>query len=242
MAAIELAQPRVIVIDDRGFSYKLTVGRISKKAWLKYFEGIHSASEHQNGELVESFDATSARVELVTKELIDAEGYASSTPITSIANWQEQIPLRHRLTVGGVLVSARHSAYIAPENAPLPLGVETVFLDAVWAADEHGMMREYQVLCHRFRTPSGEHQRRYARDSSRSRVIGGSRSGKTIYMGAQATLIDLYDELIESVEGYVVNGQELIGHEAIAREMDAYHKVVAAAQLFAPAAPKVEER
>jgi hypothetical protein len=61
-------------------------------------------------------------------------------------------------------------------------------------------------------------------------------------MGPQPTLVELYDELIVSVEGYQVNGVELgADHDAIVAEMDAYHKVAAADVLFSPAAANLSE-
>jgi hypothetical protein len=45
-------------------------------------------------------------------------------------------------------------------------------------------------------------------------------------------MIELYDELIQSVEGYGVAGRPLESPQDIRREMDAYHKSEAVAQLF----------
>jgi hypothetical protein len=42
----------------------------------------------------------------------------------------------------------------------------------------------------------------------------------------------LYDELIQSVDGYGVDGKPLEGVEIIRREMDGYHKAESIAQLF----------
>lgn len=241
MQAIELTQPRVIVIGDRKRTYKLTIGRIAKKDWLRYFEGILSTSEMQDGAEVSSFDSSAPRVELVEKNLIAAEGYSTpgDKPLAEISGWQSQIPLSHRLAAGDALVGITRAAQPDDENAPLTLGCEAVYLDAVWGAGEDGTMRQFHGLCHRFRTPSSEQQRRYSRDASRSRVIGGSRTGKTQFLGAQATLAELYDELIIGVDGYAVNGSEDLDRDAIVTNMDAYHKVSAALFLFSPAAPKI---
>jgi hypothetical protein len=90
--------------------------------------------------------------------------------------------------------------------------------------------------------PTVEQQRRYSRDMSRSQVIGGSRAGKTRWLGAQATLVDLYDELILSVEGYVANGEPVCDdREMIIASMDTYHKVAAAEALFTPVSASVDE-
>jgi hypothetical protein len=241
MTAIDLATPRTISIEERGRKYLLTLLRIQKRQWLKYFEGIVSTSENQGGKRVDSFDSTSARVELVESALVDAKGYntADGSPVTSTTGWQQLIPLRHRQAVGNALVDVEKAE---PTDADaITLGVEPVYLNAVWGADADGVMRKFTGLCHRFKTPSAEQQRRFSRDSSRSMVIGGSRRGVTRWLGVQATLVDLYDELILSVDGYQVNGMQLDNIPMIVAEMDAYHKVAAAAVLFEPASADIEE-
>jgi hypothetical protein len=242
MASIELATPRVIVIEERGKQYRLALARIVKKQWMRYFDGIVSTSENQMGKRVDSFDSSSARLELVETSLIDAQGYATAdgSPITAAAGWQALLPLSHRLAVGNTIVSVERAE--ASNDEPIMLGVEAVYLNAVWSADENGVMQKYRGLCHRFKTPNGEQQRRFSRDSSRSRIVGGSRKAKTLWMGPQPTLVELYDELIVSVEGYQVNGVELgADHDTIVAEMDTYHKVAAADVLFSPAAANLSE-
>jgi hypothetical protein len=70
------------------------------------------------------------------------------------------------------------------------------------------------------------------RSGSISRVVGGSRNGTTIHSLRNKVMLDLYDQLIQSVEGYGIAGKALESPEQIRREMDGYHKVQAVAQLF----------
>jgi hypothetical protein len=238
---IELKQPRVIGIEDRGQQYSLTIARILKKQWLRYFEGILSTSENQNGKRVDSFDSSAARLALVEECLLTASGYTLPEGITSIdqvEGWKALLPLSHRLGVANAIISV--SASESNEDAPIALGQESVYIDAVWSAGDDGAMRKFKGLRHNFTTPTADQQRHFSRDSSRSRVIGGSRNGKTQWLGAQATLAELYDELIVSVEGYTVDG-ETPDRETIVEFMDTYHKVAAVDALFAPAAAKVDE-
>lgn len=242
MAAIELAQPRVIPIPGKGRTYSLTVGVIPKKAWLDYFDGIVSTSENSSRGVIDSYDSRSARVELAEKVLVGADGYGTSdgSPVTSVEGWQKLIPMSHRIAVADTLVYVMHDQQAA-EDEQLMLGQETVYLKARWGADDSGALQEYSGLVHRFKTPTGEHQRRYQRAISRSMIIGGARTAKTRWLGAQRELAELYDELIQSVDGYTVNGQTLTSPEAIVRDMDTYHKVAAAERLFAPAMPQFGE-
>jgi hypothetical protein len=238
--SIELKAPRVIAIEDRGKQYSLTLRRIGKKDWLRYFEGILSTSENQAGKRVDSFDSSAARLALIEECLVGADGYAlpdGKTDIIQVEAWKTMLPLSHRLGAANAIIDVSRSE--PNDEDPIALGAESVFLDAVWGADLDGVMRKFHGLRHNFKVPTAEQQRRLSRDGSRSRVIGGSRNGKTQWLGAQATLAELYDELIVSVEGYAVDAEPLTDN--IGEWMDLYHKVAAVDVLFAPAAPKVEE-
>jgi hypothetical protein len=54
----------------------------------------------------------------------------------------------------------------------------------------------------------------------------------TSYPSRQGVAMKIYDDLIESVDGYSVGGVPLTGVEAIRREMDGAHKAAAALALF----------
>jgi len=241
MSAIELKAPRVITIEDRGKQYAFTLARITKKLWLRYFEGILSISENQSGKRVDSFDSSAARLELVEASLTTASGYAlpeGKTSIDQVEGWKQLLPLSHRLGVANAIISVAPSD--PTDDEPISLGLEPVFLDAIWSAGNDGMMRKFKGLRHNFKSPTSDQQRRVSRDGSRSRVVGGSRNGKTQWLGAQATLAELYDELIVSVDGYTVDGAAP-DRDAVIEFMDTYHKVAAIDILFAPAAANVEE-
>jgi hypothetical protein len=240
-ASIELKAPRIIVIEDRGKQYVFTVARILKKQWLRYFDAILNISENQGGKRVDSFDSSTAQISLVEESLITASGYTlpeGKTAIDQVDGWKTMLPVSHRLGVGRALIAV--SASQPTDEDAIALGQESVYLDATWGVGEDGKMCRYHGLRHNFTVPTAEQQRRFARDNSRSRVVGGSRTAKTQWLGAQATLAELYDELIMSVEGYTVGGAAP-DRDAIVEYMDTYHKVAAADLLFAPAAPKVEE-
>jgi hypothetical protein len=241
MSAIELKAPRIITIEDRGKQYAFTLARITKKLWLRYFEGILSTSENQAGKRIDSFDSSAARLDLVESSLVTASGYAlpeGKTSIDQVEGWKAQLPIAHRLGVANAIISVVASEQSGDE--PIALGLEPVFLDAIWSADDKGVMRKFKGLRHNFKSPTADQQRRLSRDSSRSRVVGGSRKGITVWLGAQATLAELYDELIVSVDGYTVDGVEP-DRESVIEFMDTYHKVAAVDVLFAPAAANIEE-
>jgi len=243
MPMLDLAASRVLAIQDRKRVYRLTVNRITKKAWLRYFEGIVSTSDNQGGKEIHSFDSSSARLELLESALVSASGYAGAegAPPVLIAGWQALLPLSHRLAAADQLVNVTRSEPPAEDEGPISLGVDTVYLDAVWSAAEDGTMTKHLNLAHQFKSPTVEQQRRYSRASTRSMVLGGSRKGKTQWLGAQPTLVELYDELICGVSGYEINGEVVFELDQIVAEMDTYHKVAAAGILFSSAEANVAE-
>jgi hypothetical protein len=172
---------------------------------------------------------------------VGAEGYkvAGGGQLCDLPNWQERIPLSHRQQLGETLADVRPST-TETELVIHPEGEEVV-LDATWTyrdSDEEkeitGHMQRFVGLKHILKTPSEEQHRRYSREASRSRVIGGSRNGKTVYQGSQPLLAKLYDELVITVEGYAVAGVPITLPSDITTYMDMLHKVMAAQELFQP--------
>ena len=229
---IDLAQPRVLAFQVGKRHYSMTVKPIEQKAWLKYFAGVYNAQELVDGEMQSTFDSTGARLALLESHLVDATGYTpEGTSITATEGWQGKLPMSHRRAAADLLVSCE---VVPPSDDELPaLGTETVSLAATWTA-QNGRMQRVTGLQHVFRSPTAEHQKAYSRASSRSVVVGGSRTGKTVWLGAQDVLMDIYDDLIQDVHGYKIRDEPQVDREKYCDAMDGYHKVVAAGALFAP--------
>lgn len=236
---LELNTERVIVFDDRDKEYKLTCRRITSSDWEKYFAGILITSEQKGKERISVIDVTSPRVALAEAVLVKAEGYKVSgdAELMSLTNWQKRIPLNHRQKLGETLADVRPSTE-AGELVIYP-EAEEVLIDAMWSYQPKtedwvaGMWR-FKGLKHILRTPTDAQHKRFSAEASRSRVVGGSRSGKTIYGNASPLLAKLYDELVVGVEGYTFDGEPLSTPDVIRREMDMLHKVMAAQELFQP--------
>lgn len=230
---LDLATPRTVELQDRGRTYTLHCRRITEEDWTKYFLGIVIVSEQNGRERINTVDVNAARLALVGRVLTDVEGYRveGGAELTSLAGWQNRVPMAHRLRLAEVLTDVRPSA--EEDDGLIYLNGDEVVLTASWNMD--GAMVQFTGLKHRLAAPSEAQYRRYSNQASRSRVVGGSRTGKTIYSGAQVTLAELYDELILSVDGYAVNGVPLADDkEAIRRSMDMLHKVMAAQEMFQP--------
>jgi hypothetical protein len=236
---LDLAQPRTIVLNEGKRQYVLSCRRITEADWLAYFANIFVSSEQEGRDRFNITDTKTPAVALAEAVLIDAKGYkvAGGVDLTSLPNWQRKVPLAHRLLLAQTLDDASPSPNVG--ELALEPEAEVVSLDATWSAilnaAEGGLtMQRFHGLTHTLKTPSEEQYRRFSRERSRSRVVGGSRTGKTIYQGANALLVRLYDELVLSVDGYSFEGSPLGSHERIVREMDLSHKRAAAEQLFAP--------
>lgn len=237
---IDLAAGRTIVIRQKGHAYTFNLRRAEERDWFAYFDGVVTTAEQRGREVMRETDGSAAGLALVTALLVDVSGYVLPAGVASVAevpNWQSKIPMPHRLACSEILLDVR----AAEMDEELALGGEAVAIETLWSADAEGRMPKYRCV-HRFESPSAEHCRAYMRKVSSSRVVGGSRGGKTIYTGAQRVLCQIYDELIQSVEGYAWNGEEIgenAAREKLATMMDARHKVAAAAQLFS--IPEMEE-
>jgi hypothetical protein len=240
----DLATERVVVLTDRNRTYTLYCRPITDADWQQYFAGIVITAEQEGKTRINTIDVLTPRLALAERVLTSAQGYrvAGGAELASIPDWWKKIPLSHRQKLGETLADVRPSRTEDDDLVIYPEG-EVVLLDATFSAyqfeDDEGntrqAMRKIVGLKHVFSTPSEEQHRRYTRESSRSKVVGGSRTGKTIYQGSQPLLAKLYDELVISVEGYSLGAVPLTDdRNAIVREMDMLHKVIAAQELFQP--------
>ena len=226
---IELSEGRTLALRQGGHVFAVELRRAEETEWLEYFDGIVISAEQKGREVTRETDSTAPALALLEKLMMKPVGYgdeAAGTP-----DWQSKLPLAHRLAYVNLLLNVE--AVDEPDEAPFVFGSESVYLRCLWTADAAGRMGECTTR-HIFATPTAEHVHRYMRQISRSKVVGGSRGGKTFYSGAQRVLVEIYDELICSVEGYSLHGAKLEG-SPIDLRMDARHKVAAAARLFAPA-------
>lgn len=230
---LDLSQPRTVVLNDRGHRYELKCRRVTDADWTQYFEGIYVSNEQHGREMIRVNDFNTPRIALAEAVLTGATGYLvdGGAELTSLPNWQRAIPLPHKLKLADVLASARPAK---AEQITIFAEGEVVMLDATWSAAAGDGMQHFSGLKHVLKSPSEEQYRRYLRESSRSFIQGGSRTGKTIYRGAQLLLAKLYDELVVSVDGYSLEGEPLGGKTIIITTMDMHHKVMAAQEIFQP--------
>lgn len=233
---LPLDQPRVIAIRDGKHAYTFHFRRISQADWQRYFERIVFKARNEGTKQITTIDVEYAALDLFQRTLERVEGFTGDFATRS--GWQERIAPRYAYRPAMTLVDVGPSKE-GDDEACNPEQI-AVSLDAVWSRSTVGQMAKYQGLVHRFAPPSVEQKRRYYNAGSQSTVIGGTRNGTTIYGKRHQVLLDVYDELILDVEGYGIGGHELHAPEEIRREMDAYHKFIAAQQIFIPLQPALE--
>jgi hypothetical protein len=231
-AVLPLELSRTIVLKGKDKKFVYHFRRLTQADWQAYFGGIVHQTLVRGGVRETVFEIESAQLELVEKTLKSVEGYGDTS---ILKDWKLALPLMHRLTVGVMLRDVGLSKTQA-ESTQLAELVE-IRLDATWSANETGRLTLYSGLIHRFRQPSIEQLRRFNFESARVRVEGDSENGATVYPARQLVAMKIYDELIDQVEGYSVDGKPLGGADQIAREMDGAHKAEAALALFTQGDP-----
>jgi len=226
-ALLPLDAPRVINLNVKGRVYTWRFRRITLEDWRKYFTAIVHQTLRVDGVKEDVWEDETAKVELTDAAVTAVEGYGD---LSGAKNWKSALPLAHRVAAAVVLRSVGRSKSTGDESAICDL-VE-VRLDGCWSAGEDGKMTYYEGLVHRFRQPSVADLKRFNFEAARVRVVGDARNGVSVYPPRQAIAMKIYDDLIESVEGYSVAGAPLVDVDAIKREMDGAHKAEAAMALF----------
>jgi hypothetical protein len=228
-ALLMLDSPRVLALRDGKLNYTFHFRRITQADWLTYFNGMYVASRNDGAAQLNTTDLQTAGIELFESTVTKVIGY--SRELNTPADFKKVLP-RHSIPASWLLRTVLVST--VDEDKPLDCDSVEARIDAVWSqttpGDETTM---YRGLVHRFTPPTLEQKKKFMRGGAINRVIGGGRKGSTtIYSLKNHALLNLYDQLIQSVDGYGVAGEPLKSVEDVRREMDGYHKVEAVSQLF----------
>jgi hypothetical protein len=233
--SIELAGDRVVSFTDRGQPLAYIFRRIEEIDWKQFFNGLVFESEREGNERVDRFDMKTAGLAMVDSCLVDVKGYsfAGDRPLEKKEGWAQHLPYGHRVKAASLLQDVIISR-VSREFVIYP-DVEEVVIAAKWGYTQPGTMTQFDGLLHRFAQPTAEHLRRYNRAMSETRVVTTGHSSRTVHAVRQPLLMEMYDQLIQSVDGYQISGQPLGSNiMQIRSNMDAAHKVVAVQQLFTP--------
>lgn len=224
------APERVVCYRLGGKQYRHVFQRITADNVESFFANVGMEVKQEKKGITRLMDFDSAHLALYRKAVLRVEGFATKDGRAphELKTWPECVPVNHRI------LAAEHlpGAYGAEGDQLLEAEGVSVMLNAKWNQSVPGEMNVYTGLVHRFASPTAEHYRKIVRARNRTFVAGGSRTGTTILPSSYGVVVALYDELIESVDGYSVGGRALSGKPQIAREMDGFHKNVAISMLF----------
>ncbi len=197
-----------------------TFAPITAEDWLEHDRATRPTMRPQTDESLETNNSLlEANNALWEKRILRVEGYPESFG----ERWRELIPLAHRsLAVSGLgQVQAADDQDVLPDSESV-----IVRLEAWWNGVFYGDLR------HHFTRPLVEHELKFHGAARRSaivtRKVGGQRKpqqpqSEIVSLPQLPTLVKLYDELIEAVEGYAPNDP---------KKMDAMHKSAAVRGLF----------
>jgi hypothetical protein len=218
---------RAVTFRDKGQQFTYYFNRINAADYRnRLFDGMSVSSENAGGALLNKIDIWTPRLQLLDATIARVEGYRMREgELMDLPNWKAKLPHGHREKAMDLLLDVT-SSDTAPASEYFDPDCQEVRVDAFWGIDidAKGVRtnRRYLGLVHRFTPPSAEHSRKWNRAAGESRVVGGSRRSKTVRAGNHGMMIDLYDELVISVEGYSVGGTALADRDQVKREMDAY--------------------
>jgi len=237
--SIELAGERIVSFTDRGQPVAFIFRKITLEDWKAFFAALIFESESSAEGRVTRADTKTAGLALVDSCLEHVRGYKNSdgADVEQLTNWKQRLPYGHRVKAAELLQDAGVSPVLSEDSAfVIAVGEDRVVLRAKWGCEAPGTMTEFQGLSHSFAQPSAEHQRRYNRAMSETRIVASANGSRTIHPSRHPLMMELYDELVRSVDGYQVSGIALGENLPLIRSMmDGMHKVMAVQQLFAPA-------
>jgi hypothetical protein len=212
------------------FFRPLTIGD-----WLEYERALDTR-------IVESDDQSEMRTQAViaAERLWDAaalrvNGYgapASSAVQGELcerfpADWKQKVPLQHKAAAVRGLQQAATSepdepvAGAAYEFDPDYVRIE---IEAAQSGETHS------GLVHCLRRPAPEDLKRFSQITSAAIWLRGAKQPTTLLPSRLKPLCDLYDRLIQSIEGY--SGIDGSDAAAVRRAMDPVHKKVVIQSLF----------
>lgn len=211
--------------------------------WTFYFKGTTQLGVSKGRDTVEMSNVSQEKDSLLWEDLIvRVEGYkVKGEDVMSLDDWKERIPLSHKLeAVSGFMLFWREDV---PDEASL---IEVNSLDlAEDSLEMHfaGIQNGYtHVIKFFFKNPEPSDHIKFSRLSSKMQLVRTKRRGESaIRVPSDITgLIDIFDRLVEKVEGYSYKGKDLMDAEKWKGFIDAYHKRAAVLEMFTSSLQETE--
>lgn len=229
---LDLAERVVVLRMRESGAIRRHIFRRIERADVDAYFAASQVSTLRTGQTTENeIDIGSAELALFARAIVRVEGYKLSDgrDLMELPQWRNRVPGGHRISSIDVLMKVMKSSGAGEQL--IDAEYDVVSLDACWTEKE-GSMSFFRNLLHRFAPPTGEHWKRFNGFKTRTVAIKGSRAQKTIYPRLDGVLGDIYDSLIQGVDGYSFHGAPLTDRTIIISNMDHFHKISAIAALF----------
>ncbi len=160
------------------------------------------------------------------------EGYSvGGKDLMSFPDWKERIPLPHKLNaISGFMYFYRADlSEEATEQQTLDLGETEVRL----TFDALQFSKPCRVV-HLFRPPEPSDYLKYTKSTAKMQLVRTKQRGVSAIKVPSSirVFVELYDKLIEKVDGYVFEGKDLTEVPDWIAKMNVYHKREAVRELF----------
>jgi hypothetical protein len=205
----------------------------SSEDWLEYFRGMSQLGLSKGRDIVELSAAGQEKdEELWEKLILRVSGYAvSGKNLMELEDWKARVPLTHKLNaVSGFLYFSRTDiGENLVEETVLDLGESsrTMTFDVL-------QLGKACTVSFTFNPPESSDYIKYSRASARMQVVRTKQKGvsKLLVPFNASLMIDLFDRLIASVDGYSYEGKSVMDLPDWKTKIDVYHKREAVRELF----------
>lgn len=203
--------------------------------WEKYFRGVSTLGLSRGRDTIEYSGAIQERnVELWDSLILRVEGYElNGENVMRRDDWKELIPLPHKTeTIGGFVNTWRKEEDIE-EAEVLDLGSDSIDVGVIVLTNDGDEIVQTELRFY-FSSPDMSDYKQMSRMTSRMRLTRTKeRNVSSISVPTDIKpYIKIFDKLIQKVEGYVFEGDDLMKQSGWRDLIDASHKRAAIDELF----------
>lgn len=234
------AKERFFRLKETRGSRKIRVSHVFRlptlQDWEGYFRGVSTLGTSRGRDTIEYSGAIQERnVELWEALIQRVEGYhMHGKNVMELDNWKELIPLPHKTeTVSGFINAWRKEEDIE-EVEVLDLGSDNIDVGiVVLTNDDKNEVVQTELMFH-FMSPDMSDYKHMSKLTSRMRMTRTKeRNVSSISIPTDIKpYVKMFDKLIQKVEGYVYEGEDLMKQPNWKDLVDASHKRTAVDELF----------